>query len=245
MKSKILISPVMILIISTMFLFNCQAKEKDLWQGNITSNSIIKQERKVSSFDKLKIGSALDIVLSQGDKEMVVVEAPENIIEKIITEVRGSELVIRVQQHTKNLNNVKITIFFKDLEAMNISGAVDVENEGTMKFQKLEMSISGASNVDFKMNVDKLALIISGASDLTLIGTAESAKIEVSGASETKGLDFIIQDAMVEASGASEVSINAKESLAVEISGASTVTYKEGPPVFKSHVTGGGSLRKI
>jgi len=90
------------------------------FEKNITGNGIVeKQTRKVSSFNALDISSAFDIFLTQGNEESLVIEADENIMEYIITEVRGGTLRIYIDEH-RNIRNVKTMKVYLNSITLNL-----------------------------------------------------------------------------------------------------------------------------
>ena len=83
---------------------------------------------------------------------------------------------------------------------------------------------SGASEVDMEeVRMKNLRIRLSGASDFYVNGTADYLDVYVSGASSCKASSLIAKRARVEASGASSVTVNAKDMNLVDVSRASSV----------------------
>ena len=57
--------------------------------GEIGSGNVVKEERKVSSFNAIEVSGAFDVELVQGTAIAVTVEADDNLMDLIRTEVRG------------------------------------------------------------------------------------------------------------------------------------------------------------
>ena len=211
--------------------------------GEKGNGKVIKQNREVNGFSSLEVGGAFTVYLSQGDKESLVVEADENLMELIVTEVHGDRLEIHTRgKGIRDYTKMNIYLTFKSLEMIDISGAVNVFGEGVLRFDELDFEGSGASELDMEMEVAMLEADFSGASDISLRGKAGSARFDCSGASSIDAIDFVAENCEMDVSGASDVKIHVTDYLSVDVSGAATVKYK-GSPKVESDISGAGSLK--
>jgi hypothetical protein len=193
---------------------------------------LVKQERTVSGFNAIEISGAFEVFLYQGNTESLVVEAGTNIIDKIITEVRGNTLQVHTEKGCcKNAGPMAIYLTFVDLKLMDISGACEMTNEGTLRLEDLEMELSGASEINFSMDLDKLEMDLSGASEIEFDGSCGQVYIDASGASEIKAFNFEVASMYIDASGASDCKVFVTDELQVDASGATSVRYKGNPKV--------------
>lgn len=204
------------------------------------------QVREAKGFTAIKLSSAFDVYISQGNEEGLAVSASEpQYLEYIKTEVSGGTL--RIWFDNKGMRNwntgkmkLKAYISFRDLDKLDVSGACDVYFEGSVKLADLKIVLSGASDLKGKIELQKLDIDMSGASDMTLSGTVGQMKIESSGASTFKGFDLISEFCDARASGASDIKITVNKELNVQASGASDVDYK-GQGMIRDLKTSGAS----
>ena len=211
--------------------------------GEKGNGNVVKQDRKVSGFTSLEVSGAFTVYLYQGNSESLTIEADENLMEYIVTEVKGDKLEI----YTKNKSIQKFTemniyLTFEQLEMIDISGAVEITGEDMMKFDELSIDGSGASEISLKLEVGMFRADFSGASEIELLGEAKAAIFDLSGASEIDAYDFIIEHCELDVSGASDARIHVTANLEIDVSGAASVKYK-GSPKVSSDVSGAGSLR--
>lgn len=209
------------------------------------NGNVVKQERDISSFSGLDVGGAFKVFLTQGEKESLVVEADENLLDIIETEVRGNTLKISTSKDINNSKALNIYLTFKDLSEMDISGACQVSGENKFKLGNLDVDCSGASDVTMKLAAEGLTLDCSGASQMDLYGSAESIEMDISGASHLDASDLEAKTCKAEVSGASHGKVFVTGELSAEVSGAGSLKYK-GDAVIRNHdVSGAGSLKKI
>ena len=206
-----------------------------------------KQERPVKNFNKIEVIGGFNVILTQGTVEKLTIDADDDILPKIITEVRGGTLIIRLENNTwnKNTKNLTAELTFIHLDGIDVSGAVKITGTNPMKFSKLEIEGSGASKIDLNLSATRLDCNFSGASEITLKGNAPEFEVDLSGASNLEALDFLTRKCNIECSGASDAQVYATESLNVEGSGASKITYSGNPSNVDSDMSGASKISKI
>lgn len=205
------------------------------------------QNRVVKNFTKVEISGGFDVTLTQGNAEKLIVEAEDEILPKIITEVKGSTLVISLEKNTsiQNKTNLKINLTFVNLDMIDLSGAVKITGTNAMKFSNLEIEGSGATEINLNLSATRLDCDMSGASKITLTGNSPEFDIDLSGASNLDAEEFKTKSCKIESSGASKARIFATDSFEVSGSGASSIYYAGNPASVKSDLSGASKLRKI
>jgi hypothetical protein len=203
--------------------------------------------REAKNFHAIRLSSAFDVYITQGNEESVAVSASEaKYKEEIEVKVDGGVLIIGLKKSNlfKKFNDgkmkLKAYISFKDINKLDISGACDVYVQGQVKADNLELVLSGASDLKGEFNVSKMDIDLNGASDMTIKGETSNLKIEASGASSFKGYDFKTDYCDVNVSGASGVQITVNKELSARASGASDVRYK-GDGLIRDIKTSGAS----
>jgi hypothetical protein len=209
------------------------------------SGNVIRQERKVSSFNGIDVSGAFDVKLTQGTSNSVIVEADDNLMDLIRTEVRGNTLMIDNKKPIHHSKSLKIFITFTELKSIDLSGAVDIESQGKLTLPELAISGSGASDAKLDMDVQKLGIDCSGGSKLRLTGSAKDVDVDASGAVDLFAFDFPAENYKLDISGAGKAEINVSKNLKVDISGAASVHYKGSPANIYQDISGAGSVKKV
>ncbi|RYZ98295.1 MAG: DUF2807 domain-containing protein, partial [Sphingobacteriaceae bacterium] len=106
------------------------------------------EERHVSGFTGVSARGSFDIYIKQGAAESVTVDAPADLQEFIITEVKGGVLNIYGKKGG-NWNNKKVVVYVtaKQLRSIAASGSGNAFFEGGIKADALKLSVSGSGNV--------------------------------------------------------------------------------------------------
>ncbi|TRZ82579.1 MAG: DUF2807 domain-containing protein [Sediminibacterium sp.] len=227
--------------------------------------------RKVSSFTAISVSSAIDLYLTQSNKNEVAVSASnDEIRDHIVTEVVGGTLIIRLGDRGTWMSwrkwgnyKTKAYVSIKDIDALTASGASNVHLVNTIESPKIRIKLSGASDLrgnikagvllyqltgasDYKgeVNANSIDIEGSGASSIELTGTVDDLAVGVSGASDAKLFNLTAKGAILRASGASLVNANVIEILRANSSGASDINYKGNPNVKESSTSGASSIRR-
>ncbi len=196
---------------------------------NVKGNKkVVKQEREIPLFKNLDVGGAFNVYFTQSDKTSLIVEADENLMEKIMTEVSGNELKI-YSKNIKNATALNIYVSNPVIEKIDVSGAATLESENSLSAKNLKIIASGAAEAMLSVDVDELETRASGASNVRLSGSAYFHQIKTSGAAEVKAGDLVTTKTEANASGASEIRINATEEVRSSKSGAGSISVSGNP----------------
>ncbi len=130
---------------------------------------------------------------------------------------------------------------------LDISGASKVNINGLASSEKAKLSVTGESSIIGNFNVSEDAIFnIEGASNINLIGnnSTDVSTFNVNGASNANLEKFKVLEANVDISGASIVRIYAENSIKGRLSGASILYYK-GTNNIDVNVSGSSHLTPI
>src|SRR5664280_2790009 len=104
------------------------------------------ETRPVSGFDRITLRGYGDMVLEQGETESMTIESSKEMLERIETEVKDGELVIRFKNWFDlwfNHKPIKFHINLINLKSLAISGSSHVHAD-QLKGDQLSMTVSGS-----------------------------------------------------------------------------------------------------
>ncbi len=220
----------------------------------------------VTGFTGVNVSSAFEAVITQSSGYSVTVTAPR--IEQVQVEKQGNILKVWREGNlwfTPFQSQPKVEISLPELTSVELSGASRGEVSGFDSGKKLDIILSGASNLDVE-NVTTGGLVvkvsgasrlegnikstgdaemeITGASTVNLEGYAQDINAEVSGASRASLGDYYAKDGDVTLSGASKGTVNLTGRLDADVSGASDLSWKGSPTMGNVQTSGASSLHK-
>jgi hypothetical protein len=234
--------PTMILVILLMnisTLFAGCALIGERGNGHIKS-----EDRSLPTFNSIEVSGAYEILITQGTPQKVTVEADENLLSLIKTEVKGDELSIYDKEPMHSSRSLKIYITVADLKKIDISGSCDLKSQGKITTEDLVLEISGSADTHLDLDVKRLGVGCSGSSKMNFSGTALKSQMSVSGASDIYAFDLATETTSVEISGVGHVDVNVSKEINAEVSGAASIRYKGSPEKVNQSVSGSGSIKK-
>ena len=216
--------------------------------GERGSGNVVTTTRDVQDFLAIEVDYPAQVFIKQGETESVEIEAEDNLLPGLKTEVRNGTLDIFYKaengKHVNPTKIVKITIVVKDLAEVNLSSAGELTIED-LETDNLDVSLTGAGNV--KLNnilVQNLALSLSGAGSTTGSGTADDLDLDISGFGDFKGAELHSKTARVTISGAGSATVWVDSELTAEVSGAGSGNYYGSASVTRS-INGVGSVKHL
>ncbi|PLX22761.1 MAG: hypothetical protein C0597_01840 [Marinilabiliales bacterium] len=98
-----------------------------------------KEKRKVGEFTEIGLSIPADLYLTQGSTNEVIIEADEDLLEKIETEIRGSSLEIRFEKwyNYRGVGKINVYVTVKDINKLVVSGSGDIIAKSAIKSDKL------------------------------------------------------------------------------------------------------------
>ncbi len=106
--------------------------------GNVTT-----QTKSIQGVNQVSLDGIGTVILQQGNQESLTIEAEDNIIPHIQSNVNGNKLSLSYDNNIpKPTKTVKFYLTVKDLSSITISGAVKVETND-FKTQSLVISTNG------------------------------------------------------------------------------------------------------
>ncbi len=188
------------------------------------SGNVQTEKREVSNFKAVEVGGVFKVEITAQNDFDVQIEADDNLLQYIKTEIDGETLEISTSKRISTKNPIIVKI-----------GAPNIEN----------LEVSGASRVVLgNLNNDSLKIDLSGASKVDAEGTTENLTVELSGASRLNAENLQAENVSVDASGASKADVFASDKLKADLSGASKVAYSGSPKDLIKKTSGASKIRQ-
>jgi hypothetical protein len=211
------------------------------------------ETRDVSGFNEVVLRGFGDATLIQGDKEGLTIEADEEILSRIGSEVRGSKLVLGLNLEWWEWltwwfswlfmanKDVRYTIRLRDFSGASISGSGKIL-AGDLCATTCQFGISGSGNVLIeRLTAEAVDAHISGSGNIKIGGQATKQQLHISGSGSVQNSELETLDTDINISGSGKASVNATRNLGVNISGSGSVFYR-GQPKVRQNISGSGRV---
>lgn len=215
----------------------------------VNGNGVLKSEqRAITGFKGVSVVGGMDVVLIPGTQHSVRIEADENLLQHIMTEIDGDILEIS-PRNRHNLNpeaGMKVYITAPVFNVVDVSGSGSVTSQSRIKAdKKLETEITGSGDIRLDLDAPEVQMEIVGSGTITLSGNTRRFRSEINGSGDLRAFDLMSEDTEVEISGSGDAKVFASKQLGIQINGSGNVDYKGNPPAINQNVSGSGTVRKI
>ena len=192
------------------------------------SGHVITEDRPVGDFTEIEATAVIDIILRQGDAASVKIEADDNLMQNIKTDVSHGRLEISMPKNFRLGGNstIKAYITIKNLEELEVTGVSQVTCESQLALDR------------FKLN-------FTGVGGCSLRGTCNDAELRNTGVGDVDALDFVCKNLSVKNSGTGDVKCRADNELMIQNSGVGDVEYTGSAVIKEVSSTGVGKVKKI
>ena len=206
-----------------------------------------KQTRTVSKFHGISVSSGVDLYLTQKNIQEVRVEANEEGLKNLVTEVQGGILKIYMKDKSwSNLNwkdqSIKVYVSFITLDKLQASAGSDIASESVLNFEKLEVDASSGSDVKLELNASDISVESSSGSDIRLKGKAASLHVSASSGSDINAADLQSKRCQASVSSGSDIKINVTEELDAHASSGGDISYSGNPAKKEIKKSSGGDV---
>lgn len=237
------LTKIIITTVLSFLLFSCNF---DFNITGVQGNGKVKlEDRNVNEpFHAIKASHGLDVYVTQGTEESIVVEADENLHDLIKTKVKDNTLHIYAKKNIGHATSKKIMISFKDISAISSSSGSDVVSTNTITSDSLELNTSSGSDMELKINTTQLNCNSSSGSDLKLSGVTKNLIANASSGSDIRAGDLKAESSKVQASSGADITVNTAKELTASASSGGDITYYGSPDVINVNDTPSGSIHK-
>jgi len=201
------------------------------------------ETRTVSGFNRIHCSGSYHIIVREGAATSLRVEADENLMPYIITEIKGNTLDLSNKKNTELRHSKPVNIYLtvNHLAEIGVSGACNLKTQDMLQVDRLKISISGSAEMNMQLTAHALAVNISGSGKLTLSGASQSGSYHVSGSADVFATGLTTDNTEIHISGMGKMHVDAQKKLAVTVSGMGNVWYKGNPEISQS-VSGMGKI---
>jgi len=214
------------------------------------SGKVVSETRAVSDFDAIAQSGDIDILVRQGAREGVQIQAEDNLLPLIETVVEqrsaGRTLMIRFRkgENIRSHKPVKVTVDVIHLTSVATAGSGDVVVEA-LKTPSLRLALSGASDAKLQgLTTEHFEIHISGSGDVAARGSATQLKLSIAGSGDADLADLTADDVSVRIAGSGDAKVTANKALSVSVAGSGDVSYGGAATAVKTSVAGSGSIQR-
>lgn len=204
------------------------------------------ETRTPGHFTKVHSGGSWEVILTEGNKEEIRIEAKGVSLDKVKTEIDGD--VLEVGLVRGNYNNVKLKFYitYRELEGVRCSGSGEMEVTSPVEACEFYIGLSGSGDIIMNtLEAKELEASISGSAEIKIKGgSVDEAEIKQSGSGDFLAENLAIGELNVSKSGSGDTEVGDLGEISVRSSGSGDIIYSGSPRMGEVRVSGSSSIRK-
>lgn len=207
----------------------------------------IEKEIDIKEFSSIDVEGAFEVVLIQGDKEGLIFQGNEDLINKIEVDQNDDQLSIFLNSDkNKSLqkNELKIFITLTTLDRLSFKGVGEIKNDGFLVLDKLEINGQGVGNIELNLDANEIITLLNFVGNMKLTGSTEQLYLSNEGIGNIDAAELIAQNVEIISQGIGAVSVHCENELSLEVSGIGSVSYTGNPEVISEKVSGLGKINR-
>ncbi len=217
----------------------------DLHTGVTGNGNVINEERSVSNFDKVKGSTGLDVYLTEGTENKVVIEADENLMDLIETNISNGKLTIRASKNIGRAKSKKVHVTFVNLNSIEASSGADVISNSIIRAEKLTLDCSSGADLEVEVVSKELYVETSSGADIEVSGKASTLYANASSGSDIDARKLKAISCNAKASSGADITVNVKENLDAKASSGGDIRYYGDPVSVTKKDSSSGSIIKM
>tara|TARA_R110002072_G_scaffold220763_1_gene378039 strand:+ start:183 stop:908 length:726 start_codon:yes stop_codon:yes gene_type:complete len=221
-------------------LSSCNANMFNSVNGNenvLTENRTTKED-----FNKITISTGLDLYITQGSKNKIIVEADENLHDIIFTEINDGVLKIYSEKNIWRAEAKKIHVTVTNLDAITATSGADVYTEEMLKLKSITVIATSGADIRLSLDTDSVSTTATSGAGIKIDGIANNHTATATSGASINGYDLESKNATVKVTSGADINIYASENIDAVATSGGDIDFKGNPKKVKKTSTSGGSI---
>jgi hypothetical protein len=203
--------------------------------------NMVTETRTVQAFDSINLICSADVYITQDGTNTVEVEADENVIDLISTDVSDGMLIITMLP-TTTIGRVRVYVTMDEVTSLNTVSSGDIIGQTQINADDLSLTIGSSGNMDLDINVETLTTRISSSGSMTLTGTVPTHTATLSSSGRLNAYNLITESTIVSVGGSGDANIYASSELDATVMSSGDINYKGNPTIVNEQDSSSGSI---
>lgn len=234
------LSKITIALILSLLVASCAF---DIGSGKKGNGTIIEENREiVSEFDQIAAAEGLDVFVTQADEFSIRVEADENVMDLIATDIKDGTLKIHAKENIgKATKNIFVSL--PTITGLSSSSGADLNTKNQIKTDLIELTASTGGDLNAAILANSIVANSSSGADINLSGSTNNLDADASSGSNIDAKNLNSKNCEADASSGAGIEVVVSESLIADASSGADILYS-GTDNVKKNKSSSGSVKK-
>jgi hypothetical protein len=207
------------------------------------SRNAVSEDRVIGTdFEIINVKQGINLFITQGKPTNIRVEADDNIIGLLITEVKNNELNIYFEKNVNRAKARNVYLTTDNISKINASSGASVKSENTIQATSLNLDSSSGSTIKIHANANDIKSESSSGSSIKIYGKCNTFTANSSSGSTINAEELKTINAKTEASSGANINVNVTNKLTAKASSGGDIDYEGNPADIDKEISSGGSV---
>ena len=215
--------------------------------GDEDGNGNLKNEERYvnQNFDKIIGSGGLEIYLTEGSENKIIVEADENLLEIIETSISNGILTIQTKKNIISSEAKRVLITFKNLSVVKANSGTTITGKSIIRNKILTLEGSSGATIDMEVFAKELFAKTSSGAIININGKATILYAQTSSGSELNAKDLNTINSNIKAHSGSKIIITTQNKLEATVTSGGNIQYYGNPNAVIKDGDSSGSIKKM
>lgn len=207
------------------------------------NGEVVEESRDVTEdFTAVMASEGLDVYVTQADDFKIRVEADENVIDLIGTDIKNGKLKIHA---IKNIGRAtkKIYVRLPVITALEANSGADLLGDGLIEAEKIQLDANSGADIRLELVADQINADCSSGAGIRLSGQANILYADASSGSNIKAIEMETKVCRANASSGADINVKVLDELTADASSGADIRYS-GDPQVETRKSASGSVHK-
>lgn len=240
---------ILFMLVAGIFIFGSKSCDDGNWHfgfGGVKGEGPVQTEtRSVSDFHAISVQISGKIEVRISEQHSVKVQAQENLLPILKTEVRNGKLRIYFDKNVSYSKDLVVWVSAPAFDEFELAGSGQLEVFDPIQNDRLDLSIAGSGDIILpEAQVNKMQCNIAGSGDIQVGGRTTDVRFKIAGSGDIDAKNLVAEHADAKISGSGKVNCYANQTLDANVSGSGDIYYS-GPASVNSDVSGSGKIKRV
>jgi len=211
----------------------------DFGTGKKGNGTVVAENREITAdFTGVHASEGLEVYVTQATDFSISVEADENIIDLIGTEIKNGKLKIHAIDNIGRATK-KVYVSLPEITSLLSSSGAHLTAQNKITATTLIIDASSGARLNADTNADKLEIDASSGANIDISGSAMDVYVDGSSGANVRAKNLMTIECRAEASSGAYININVSKSLTADASSGGNISYSGDAEITKNKSVSG------
>ena len=232
---------VTIALVLALFLSSCgfDINIGDFGSGKQGNGIVVEENRQVTQeFTAVHASEGLDVYVMQSTDFAISVEADENIMDLIGTDIKNGTLRVHAIENIGHATK-KVFVTLPNVTALESSSGAHLTTQNLIEADRVTIDSSSGSILTAELQANAMDIDASSGANIEVSGTTDKLYVDGSSGANIRAKDLDAKECRADGSSGANISVNVSNALTADASSGANIRYAGDAEVTKSKSVSG------